>query len=162
MLTITSCLGERKKYHCGGHSWRGGLFTQQLKKWVKAVFLLGCYGCIFHGTGNSSQLCQNFVILGGVWTPQTPPLGTPMLLIISSILTTLFVKGDLVTAGIPTQSDTADITLTKETVMETILMCRRQKSYDNHCQHIHKLRKLRKCWLNYLTTVTQAMAFLTY
>jgi len=40
---------------------------------VKAVFLLGCYGCIFHGTGNSAQLCQNFGISEGVWTPQTPP-----------------------------------------------------------------------------------------
>jgi hypothetical protein len=58
---------REKKYHCGGHSWRGGLFTKQLKKWVKAVFLLGCYGCIFHGTGNS-----------GGWTPQTPS-GTPLL-----------------------------------------------------------------------------------
>ena len=65
----------RKKYHCGGHSWRGGLFKKQLKKWVKTVFLLGCCGCIFHGTGNSAQLCQNFGISGGggVWTPHTPP-----------------------------------------------------------------------------------------
>jgi hypothetical protein len=31
-------------------------------KWVKLVFLLGYYGCIFHGTGNSAQLCQNFGI----------------------------------------------------------------------------------------------------
>jgi hypothetical protein len=38
------------------------------------VVLLGCYGCIFHGTGNSAQLCQNFGISGGGggWTPQTP------------------------------------------------------------------------------------------
>jgi hypothetical protein len=69
---IMSCLGEKRKYHCGGHSWRGGLFTKQLKKWVKAVFLLGCYGCIFHGTGNSARLCQNFGISGGLNTP-TPP-----------------------------------------------------------------------------------------
>jgi hypothetical protein len=44
--------------------------------WVKPVFLLGCYECIFHGTGNSAQLCQNFRISGGggrVLTPQTPP-----------------------------------------------------------------------------------------
>jgi hypothetical protein len=34
---------ERKKYHCGGDSWQGGLFMKQLKKWVKPVFLLGCY-----------------------------------------------------------------------------------------------------------------------
>jgi hypothetical protein len=39
-------------------------------KWVKPIFLLGCYGCIFHGTGNSVWLCQNFGISRGVWTPQ--------------------------------------------------------------------------------------------
>jgi hypothetical protein len=42
-------------------------------KWVKPVFWLGCYGYIFHGTGNSAQLCQNFWISGEVWTPQPPP-----------------------------------------------------------------------------------------
>ena len=56
---------REKKYHCGGDSWQGGLFTKQLKKRVKAVFLCGCCGCIFHGTGNSAQLCQNFGISGG-------------------------------------------------------------------------------------------------
>jgi hypothetical protein len=29
---------------------------------VKPVFLLGCYGYISNGTGNSAQLCQNFGI----------------------------------------------------------------------------------------------------
>jgi hypothetical protein len=39
----------------------------------------GCYGCIFHGTGNSVQLCQNFRISeGGFEPPQPPPLGTPL------------------------------------------------------------------------------------
>jgi hypothetical protein len=33
----------------------------------------GCYGCIFHGTGNSAQLCQNFGISGGRLNPQNPP-----------------------------------------------------------------------------------------
>ena len=63
MLTARHVL-ERKKNATvgGGHSWRGGLFTKQIKKLVKAVFLLGCYGCIFHGTGNSAQLCQNLGI----------------------------------------------------------------------------------------------------
>ena len=68
---------REKKYHCGGHSWQGGLFTKQFKKRVKAAFLLGCYGCIFHGTRNSAQLCQNFGISGegGVEHPNpTPPL----------------------------------------------------------------------------------------
>jgi hypothetical protein len=31
-------------------------------KWVKPVFWLGCYGCIFHGTGNLAQFCQNLGI----------------------------------------------------------------------------------------------------
>ena len=60
MLTSRHALERKKNTTVGGHSWRRGLFTKQLKKWVKAVFLLGCYGCIFHGTGNSAQLCQNF------------------------------------------------------------------------------------------------------
>jgi hypothetical protein len=36
--------------------------------------LIRFLGCIFHGTGNSARLCQNFRIIsgGGVWTPQTP------------------------------------------------------------------------------------------
>jgi hypothetical protein len=29
------------------------------------VFLLGCYGCIFHGTANSAQFFQNLGISGG-------------------------------------------------------------------------------------------------
>jgi hypothetical protein len=49
---------------------------KQLKKWVKPVFWLGSYGCIFHGTGNSAQLCQN-LRWGGV-EPPTTPLGTPL------------------------------------------------------------------------------------
>ena len=72
MLTSRHALGE-KKYHSGGHSWQGGLFTKQLKKWEKAIFLLGCYGCIFHGTGNSAQLCQNFGISGGIEHPKPSP-----------------------------------------------------------------------------------------
>jgi hypothetical protein len=45
-------------------------------KRVNPVFLLGCYWCNFHGTGNSAQLCQNFGISGGWggggWTPKPP------------------------------------------------------------------------------------------
>jgi hypothetical protein len=33
-------------------------------KWVKPVFWLGYYGCIFHGTGNSPRLCKNLGISG--------------------------------------------------------------------------------------------------
>jgi hypothetical protein len=36
-----------------------------LCKWMKPIFWLGCYGCIFHGTGNSAQLWQNFGISRG-------------------------------------------------------------------------------------------------
>jgi hypothetical protein len=43
---------------------------------VKHIFLLGCYRCIFHGTGNAAQLCQNFGIWGG--NPPNPALGTPL------------------------------------------------------------------------------------
>jgi hypothetical protein len=49
------------------------------KKWVKPVFLLGCYGFIFHGTGNLAQLFQNFGNSGGFEPPNTP-LGTPLIL----------------------------------------------------------------------------------
>jgi hypothetical protein len=43
-------------------------------KWVKPVILLGCYGCISHGTGNLARLCQNFGISGGGgMNPSTPP-----------------------------------------------------------------------------------------
>jgi hypothetical protein len=41
---------------------------------VKPVFLLGCYGCVSHATGNPPRP-QNFAISGGgVGTP----LGTPV------------------------------------------------------------------------------------
>jgi hypothetical protein len=45
-------------------------------EWVKPVFWLGCYGCIFHGTGNLARLCQNFGIPGEFTPPN--PLVTPL------------------------------------------------------------------------------------
>jgi hypothetical protein len=52
----------------------GEAFSWNNKNWVKPVFLLGCYGCIFHGTGNSAQLFQNFGISGGgCLSPPNPP-----------------------------------------------------------------------------------------
>jgi hypothetical protein len=41
-------------------------------KWMKPILWLGCYGCIFHGTGNLVQLCKNVAIgvVGGCSTPQ--------------------------------------------------------------------------------------------
>jgi hypothetical protein len=40
---------------------------------------LNSYGCIFHGTGNSAQLCQNFRISGGgCFEPPKSPRGTPL------------------------------------------------------------------------------------
>jgi hypothetical protein len=41
-------------------------------KWMNPIFLLGFYGCIFHGTGNSAQLWQNFGISGGGGGIETP------------------------------------------------------------------------------------------
>jgi hypothetical protein len=47
---------------------------------VKPVFWLCCYRCIFHGSGNSAQLCQNFGIFfyggGGVEPPIEGPSPT--------------------------------------------------------------------------------------
>jgi hypothetical protein len=40
--------------------------------WVKPVFLLGCYECIFHGSENLSMLCQNFGIWGEGLNTSTP------------------------------------------------------------------------------------------
>jgi hypothetical protein len=42
--------------------------------------LIRFLGCIFHGTGNSARLCQNFGIISGVGglNPQPPPLGKPV------------------------------------------------------------------------------------
>jgi hypothetical protein len=42
-------------------------------KSMKPIFWLGCYGCKFHGTGNSAQLWQNFGISrGGLKLPKYP------------------------------------------------------------------------------------------
>jgi hypothetical protein len=46
-------------------------------KWMTPVFLLGSYGCIFHGTGNSAQLCRNFGFSRGVgFEHPLPPYAT--------------------------------------------------------------------------------------
>jgi hypothetical protein len=50
---------------------RGRQGFRSICKWVKPVFLLGFYRCIFHETGNSPQLCQNFGI-SRVLTLQPP------------------------------------------------------------------------------------------
>jgi hypothetical protein len=39
---------------------------------VNPRFLFGWYGYIFHGTGNSAQLCQNFRRSGGFELPLNP------------------------------------------------------------------------------------------
>ena len=80
---LTSRHALERKITTGGDMWRGGLFVKQLKKWVKPIFLSGCYRCIFHRTGNLAQLCQDFRISGGgggVFNPptQTPPHSTPL------------------------------------------------------------------------------------
>jgi hypothetical protein len=62
----------------GGGSPQG---FRSIFKWMKPVFLLGCYRYIFHGTENSAQLCQNFAISGGGGGVNSPtPLGTPLFL----------------------------------------------------------------------------------
>jgi hypothetical protein len=65
--------GQRERGFGGGSPLVKGF--RLICKWVKPVFLLGCYGCIFHGTGNFAQFCQNFGVHPP--TPQTPVLGTP-------------------------------------------------------------------------------------
>jgi hypothetical protein len=42
---------------------------------MKPIFWLGCYGCIFHGTGNSAQNLAKLRNFGaGVWNPPPPSL----------------------------------------------------------------------------------------
>jgi hypothetical protein len=64
--------GQRERGSGGGSPLVRGS-TQFSNEW-NPYFVLGCYGCIFHGTGNLAQLCQNFEISGWVWTspPQHP------------------------------------------------------------------------------------------
>ena len=76
MLTSRYAL-ERKKYHCGGHSWRGELFTKQLKKMCESRILVRLLRMYFPRNWNSAQLCQNFGISAGLNTPNSP-LGTPL------------------------------------------------------------------------------------
>jgi hypothetical protein len=77
--------GGFNKFNLGQGAERAGIWGQyppshgfrSICKWLKPVFVLGCYGCIFQRIGNSAQICQNFGISGGgggVWNPQTPPL----------------------------------------------------------------------------------------
>jgi hypothetical protein len=70
--------GGFNKFSWGQRAERTGIWGRQppsqgfrsICKRVKPVFLLGCFGCIFHGTGNSAWLCQNCGISGGgVWNP---------------------------------------------------------------------------------------------
>jgi hypothetical protein len=61
--------GQRERGSGGVSSLVRGFHS--ICKWVKPVFWLGCYGCIFHGSGNSGQICQNFGISGGL-NPLSP------------------------------------------------------------------------------------------
>ena len=74
MLTSSHAL-EKKKIPLWGVIAGGEGFSRNNSKKL-VVFLLDCYGCIFHGTGNSAQLCQNFGISGGRGEfehPKNPP-----------------------------------------------------------------------------------------
>jgi hypothetical protein len=46
----------------------------------KTCILIRFLGCIFHGTGNSARLCQNFGLIsgGGGFEPPNTTLGTPV------------------------------------------------------------------------------------
>jgi hypothetical protein len=67
------------KFDYSRFSWGRATWEACRGKWVNPVFLLGYYGCIFHGTGNLAQICQNFGISGaGVDRPVQPSLGTPL------------------------------------------------------------------------------------
>jgi hypothetical protein len=46
--------GQRERGSGGGSPLVRG--SAKFCKWVNPAFLLGCYGCIFHGIGNSAQL----------------------------------------------------------------------------------------------------------
>jgi hypothetical protein len=61
-----------------GQRERGSGGFRSICKWVKPVFWLGCYRCIFYGTANLAQLCQNFRISGGGLTPKPFPLSMPL------------------------------------------------------------------------------------
>jgi hypothetical protein len=62
--------GVVKKFSWGWRAEKTGIWGRQppcqvfhsICKWIKPVFWLGCYGCIFHGTGNSAQFWQNIRI----------------------------------------------------------------------------------------------------
>jgi hypothetical protein len=68
--------GGFNKFSWGQRAERMGIWRRyppshgfrSICKWMKLIYWLSCYGCI-HGTGNSSQLWQNFGISGGGWTP---------------------------------------------------------------------------------------------
>jgi hypothetical protein len=72
--------GGVNKFSSGERAERTGNWGRQslsqgfhsICKWVKPIFLLVCYRFIFHRTGNSAQLCQNFGILGVLNSP--PPI----------------------------------------------------------------------------------------
>jgi hypothetical protein len=71
--------GQMKRGFGGDSSLVG---FRPICKWVKPIFLLG-YRCIFHGTGNSAQLCQNLGISGeqGGLNPSNTPLSMPLLIL---------------------------------------------------------------------------------
>ena len=70
MLTSRHAL-ERKKYHCGGHSWRGGLFTQQLKKMSEIHILVRLLRMYFPRNWEFGSALSKFRNFGGFEHP--PP-----------------------------------------------------------------------------------------
>jgi hypothetical protein len=62
---------------------------------MKPVFWLRCYGCIFHGTGNSAQLCQNLWNFGGFDPP--PPGGTSLAILSWNTVRTCAIRRKVLT-----------------------------------------------------------------
>jgi hypothetical protein len=71
---VTSCLGEKKKYHCGGHSWRGGLFTKQLKEMSESRIIVRFLRMYFPRNWEfGSALSKLTTFGGGGVEPPNPP-----------------------------------------------------------------------------------------
>ena len=70
---VTSWLGEKKNYHCGGDSWREGLFTKQLKKISESRILVRLLRMYFPRNwefGSALSKLRNF---GEGFEPPNPP-----------------------------------------------------------------------------------------
>ena len=74
MLTSRHAL-ERKNYHSGGHSWRGGLFKKQLKKMSESCILVKLLRMYFPRNWEFGSALSKLRNLGGggFEHPKSPP-----------------------------------------------------------------------------------------